>query len=100
MRAILSKLGKRGGETLVEALAAILLIALSVAALGSMTMAAIKLNNKSKSMSQSFYSEISAAEKCEGTSEGVVHFSGIDRDVTVRYTGGDGALTAYRAEGD
>lgn len=100
MKRIFAKLARSAGETLVESLASILIITLSVSALGGMVVAAVRINSRAKAMSESFYSELSAAERCEGTREGEIYFSGVGQSADVYFTGGDGELTAYRVRGD
>lgn len=104
-----NKLTTRGGETLVEVLAAILVTALSVTALYGMLMAASAMNRRTQTLSDQYASESAAAETRSGTgeagtllleetTEGAVLHPVTDRIPVRYYAAADDALTAFAAD--
>ena len=97
MKAIRSKLYTRRGETLVETLAAILLLALSAAMLAIMVSTAININKETALASAMLYREISIAE--QGAKTGsvpvTVQFNGARVRITADYTGSANELYTY-----
>ncbi|MEG1742809.1 MAG: hypothetical protein RR246_01425 [Clostridia bacterium] len=83
------KLKSKRGETLVEALSAILIIALSAAAMATLITTATKVTQKSREILSSTYADFNTAEEQNGDGiPGKVKIGG-DKifDVTVKYYG-------------
>ena len=97
MNGILYKLRARRGETLVETLVAILLLALSAAMLAIMVGAAMRINRETALASAMLYREISIAEEAGKTGSVPVTLAVADEKVLINadYTGAAGELYTY-----
>lgn len=94
------KLHKRvnRGETLVETLAAILVVALSTVLLVQLTMASTRLNRDVERADSSFRAELAAAEGLQEPQAGVLTVQGAlgTYSYEVEYYGAADGLRAYR----
>lgn len=100
MGRIAKKLRTAGGESLVEALAAIMVGTLAVALLASSVMTATRMNSAARERDRLFYEELSQAEAGAANGQGVqgtVTVAGEDGSsltLPVVYSGG-GSIWAY-----
>lgn len=102
-----AKLRSSRGETLVETLAAILVLALSALLLANVTVSSARLNRSARKSDTAFRQELKTAETVPDTADGKVTVSdttggGKSRlgEYSVLYTRTeDGKLTSYRAAG-
>lgn len=97
------KLSGRRGETLTETLVAILLIALSAAALAGMTASSARVTGRAEKEVQGVYDELSTAERGApaGTLGKTVRIEGGvggEESVTVYFSGDADGLSAYGTE--
>lgn len=91
------KLKSQKGETLVETIAAILVVSLASAAFAAMIMSASKLNSKAAEIDQTYYAALETVEKNDGATHGTVTV-GTDTGVKIYWTERD-KLRAYRSAG-
>lgn len=97
----MKKLTGKRGETMVETLAAVLIVAVAAAMLATMVASAVRITSRAKEADAAFYQELSAVEKGKTKlDEKTVHISVTgtgtrEETMTVdRYGTADG-LTAY-----
>ena len=97
---MIKKLRSRRGETLLEVLISVLVVALSAVMLATMVAAATKVGIDAEAAMDKYYKQVSAAE---GGSAGVtdnvkITYNGASKDITVSYYGSTDAdaLTAYK----
>lgn len=98
---MIRKLKSRRGETLVEAMASIVIAALSVAMLFTCVMAASQINRMAREADEAFYAGLTAAEGQTGTAlPGTIKIAGGGRERTfsVSLYGGEG-MYAYAKGG-
>ena len=94
------------GETLVEVTASILIMTLAVLMLFSAVMVSVRINRSARELDEAFYSVLNRAERQEAsdvaavgpaasrvTVQQVSPVPGVPRDVTVKFYGGEGALS-------
>lgn len=94
------------GETLVEVTASILIMTLAVLMLFSAVMASVRINRSARELDKAFYSVLNRAERQGDSDEAAVDpaastvkveqvspVTGGPRDVTVKFYGGEGALS-------
>lgn len=93
------KLRSKKGESLVEVMAAILIVALSVTMLYTLLMSASAMNKRARTLSEQYQQELNTAEERANPTSGTVTVGTESVDVTFYAAGDDGALTAYTAEG-
>ncbi len=101
MRFLCRRLSSRRGETLVETLASILIVALAAAIFASMVLSATRLNIAAADADEAFYAELSAAETRAWTSTGTVSvsWSSASQNFSVTLVGADGELRSYTDAG-
>lgn len=97
------KLHNRRGETLTETLVAVLLIALSAAALAGMTASSARVTGRAEEKMQGVYDERSAAERgapagTPGRTVKIQGGTGGEESVTVYFSGEANGLLAYGTE--
>lgn len=90
----MKKLRSSSGETLIEVLASILVVALSVTLLYTLILSASSINRRAKELGSRYETEYAAAENRTGQTSGTVSIGGAQVPVYY-YSSGDGALTAY-----
>ncbi len=93
----LHRLNSRG-ETILETLAALLVVTLSTAVFMSMVTAALRISSNASRQDNAFYAQVQAAEAMSGTStEITVTIDGIKADYTYQAQcyGEDDAIKAY-----
>lgn len=99
----MKKLRSRRGETLVESLVSILIIALSSAMFATMVTTAVNINLKTETATAEFYEEFAAAEDTNATPESAtITLNGIGISGSVQvdlYKADNGALASYRKGG-
>lgn len=95
------KLHSDRGETLVETLASVLIVALTSVIFASTTIAASHMNATAKTADDTFYAELSAAETHTGSMPDTVtvSWSGGAQDFTVTRVGTDSELRSYTYTG-
>ena len=101
MKNLKQKWKSQSGETLTEALCALLIVVLSSAVMATMIATAVHLNAGADQRDQALYSELTAAEvQNSPTGTGSVTVTSPDHFFTnhyqVSYYGSDGQLTSYR----
>ena len=97
MRLFYTKLSSGKGETLVETVVAVLVVALASVIFATMTLSASRLNAAAMDADEAFYSELSAVEQQTGTTSGTVTVSwdSTSENFAVMITGADGELRGY-----
>lgn len=93
-----NKLRSRGGETLTETLAAVLLVGLASVVLASMISAASRIRAQALERDEALYAEIGAAESRTGSGspESVtVTVGGVNREFSITHYGEEGQLHSY-----
>lgn len=98
------KLQSRRGETLVETLVTILIVALSAGLLVVMAATAVRMGQSADEKAEAYYKELAAAEAASGTRSGTAVIGGDLENtgqvsVPIRITGEDDELRAYRKDG-
>lgn len=97
---MLRKLRSRRGESLVEVLCAVLVIALGSAMLAVMINAAVTTSTAANAKADEFFAALSESEKGESSAKhsGTVRVSigGDSQDINVYYFGEDSGLVSYR----
>lgn len=99
MKRLKEKLRQTHGETLVETLAAILILALSSAMLAVMCNMAVNINKQAADANYRLYREISIAEQAAGTEKITVKLVFPDATISVNqveYTGSENELYSYK----
>lgn len=101
MRSLCRRLSSRRGETLVETLASILIVAVSAAIFAGMIMSSSRLNTVAKEADDAFYAELSAAETQAATTSGTVSvtWSTGSEAFAVTIAGTSGELRGYTDAG-
>ena len=108
MNMIFKKLRSRAGESLVESLAAILVVTMASIVMYSMVTAAADINMAAKRNDQAVQEQMAVAERGDGdgtTGTIKMYIQNGDREeivatVPVNIYGGDGELYAYYVKGD
>jgi Tfp pilus assembly protein PilV len=92
------KLRSRAGETLIEVMAAILVVTLSVTMLYSLLMSATTINKRTAALSEKYSGEQNDAETRAASADGTVTVTYDSAQVSVPveiYRSGPDALTSY-----
>lgn len=96
-----NKLSQRAGDTLIETIAAILIVALSAVLLLSAAAVSVNANRKTIAADEKFAAEIQAAEAMtETSSSGSINITaqGFSKSVAVTYFGKEGELISYKVK--
>lgn len=101
MKTLLKKLKSRAGESLVETLVAVLIIALAAGLLAGGATTTVKLNQRAAESGRVFFEELSQAEAGEtyGTGTAQVRLGSNFYQLDITFTGDEDGLRAYRVEG-
>jgi Tfp pilus assembly protein PilV len=102
MGAVKRKISSKAGETLIETLVAVLVVALSSIILVTMTVTASHLNAAARTADQAFYAELSAAESGTGsTATGTITVSWTtgSQSFSVDFVGSGSELKSYTYTG-
>ncbi len=102
MNKLVSRLKSRRGETLLEALVAILVIVFSGMTLYYSVITSARINAAASAADELFRTETNAAEQQGGALAGTVAITSTDgfaATINVDYTGLGGQLTSYRMNG-
>lgn len=102
MPRVCRKLACARGETLVETVTAILVMALASVIFAAMVVSSTRLNAAAKTADEVYYAGLSAAETNAGTGAGTVRveWDATYQEFTVVLTGTDGELRSYiKSEG-
>lgn len=101
MTKLCKRFGKSKGETLVETLSAVLIVALTSVLLLSLTMTSAKLNRQSAEFGKRFQTELAAAEQGGGDRKGTVTIlvPGNEYKYDVVYSGSQDQLFSYETKG-
>lgn len=98
MKRALHKLRSRRGESLMEVLIAILIMALSCAMIAGVTRAAILINRRASDATEKFYTDMSRAQQ-SSTSSGTLTVAGTGGvgsvDIPITISGTADGLRAY-----
>lgn len=89
----LHKLRSQRGESLMEVLCAILILALSCAMIAGVTRAAIQLNRQANTATEAYYTQLTDAEAHSTASSGTLRVDGVDIPITI--SGTSGGLRTY-----
>ena len=94
---MIKKLRANAGESLVETLVAILVLAIASASLATMIMSAMRLNEKADAAQQQLYAEIEIAENRAGTEADLIYVGSLE--VAVEVSGAQDELRSYKLGG-
>lgn len=100
MTKVFKKLRSSKGETLIETIVAVFIIAISSAVFATMVISSNELNKAALNFDKSFYTELSAAETHTGNIASTVLVSWTDGSASsqtfnITKTGSDGQFSSY-----
>ena len=96
----MKKLKSSSGETMVETLASIFVIAIAAAILAAMIASAVRISSTADARTEELYADLSVAEQGGGTdpASAVIEYDGKSIPVDILQTGKDNFFTSYRRE--